>query len=174
MMEKRTSKTSSINPSGHFGLVRPPYIHPLSSPNLPLSTGNDPYWEAVNLWYGATADLEWYGPQQVTTCYGSLVITMDSYLSAGVDTRYVSPYLLRRSNAVCLGSTVPFTAAQNNALGYRGGMLWSWNEFYFTSGYIEVSVVLPGPDENIRGYVSLFSFHCLAHRRSLTLPFVPL
>jgi len=49
-----------------------------NKPERTLWFGNDPYWEAVHLWYGATADLEWYGPQQVTTCYGSLVITMDS------------------------------------------------------------------------------------------------
>lgn len=40
--------------------------------------GDDPFWEAVDLWYGATADLEWYDPQQITTRNGSLVITMDS------------------------------------------------------------------------------------------------
>lgn len=33
-------------------------------------------------------------------------------------------------------------------------MLQSWNKFCFSSGYIEVNVVLPGPDENTRGYVS--------------------
>ncbi|KAG6818359.1 hypothetical protein H0H93_005587 [Arthromyces matolae] len=29
--------------------------------------GDDPFWEAVDLWYGATGDLEWYDPSQVTT-----------------------------------------------------------------------------------------------------------
>ena len=41
-------------------------------------------------------------------------------------------------------------------------MLQSWNKFCFSSGYIEVAVNLPGPDENTRGYVSfLFSFFFL-------------
>ncbi|KAL0958584.1 hypothetical protein HGRIS_013925 [Hohenbuehelia grisea] len=31
-------------------------------------------------------------------------------------------------------------------------MLQSWNKFCFTSGYIEVSVTFPGPDENTQGY----------------------
>lgn len=31
-------------------------------------------------------------------------------------------------------------------------MLQSWNKFCFTTGYIEVAVVLPGPDENTQGY----------------------
>lgn len=40
--------------------------------------GDDPFWEAVDLWYGSTGDIEWYDPQQVTTRDGALVITMDS------------------------------------------------------------------------------------------------
>ena len=24
--------------------------------------GDDPYWEAMDLWYGATQDMEWYSP----------------------------------------------------------------------------------------------------------------
>ena len=38
--------------------------------------GDDPYWEAVDLWYGATQDLEWYDPQAAVTKDGKLVITM--------------------------------------------------------------------------------------------------
>lgn len=40
--------------------------------------GDDPFWEAVELWYGQTGDLEWYDPQQITTREGALVITLDS------------------------------------------------------------------------------------------------
>jgi beta-glucan synthesis-associated protein KRE6 len=43
-----------------------------------FSIGDDPFWEAVDIWYGSTADLEWYDPQQVTTRNRNLVITMDS------------------------------------------------------------------------------------------------
>ncbi|KAF9076117.1 glycoside hydrolase family 16 protein [Rhodocollybia butyracea] len=38
--------------------------------------GDDPYWEAVNLHYWATNDLEWYDPAAVTTKNGSLLITI--------------------------------------------------------------------------------------------------
>jgi len=31
-------------------------------------------------------------------------------------------------------------------------MLQSWNKFCFTTGYIEVSMTFPGPDQNTRGY----------------------
>ncbi|KAF8987327.1 beta-glucan synthesis-associated [Cyathus striatus] len=88
--------------------------------------GDDPFWEAVDLWYGATADLEWYDPQQVTTRDGALVITMDS--------------------------TTPFTTDENHGQTYRSGMLQSWNKFCFTTGYIEISATFPGPDEDTQGY----------------------
>ncbi|KAI0051117.1 glycoside hydrolase family 16 protein [Auriscalpium vulgare] len=38
--------------------------------------GDDPFWEAVDLHYWATGDLEWYNPQAITTKGGKLVITM--------------------------------------------------------------------------------------------------
>ncbi|KAF8351645.1 glycoside hydrolase family 16 protein [Amanita rubescens] len=37
--------------------------------------GDDPYWEAANLHYWSTNNLEWYDPAAVTTSNGSLVIT---------------------------------------------------------------------------------------------------
>ncbi|KAI0071689.1 beta-glucan synthesis-associated [Panus rudis PR-1116 ss-1] len=86
--------------------------------------GDDPFWEAQDIWYGATADQEWYDPSQVTTKDGHLRIVME---------QVADPTL-------------------NHGLQYKSGMLQSWNKFCFTSGYIEVSVTLPGPDSNTRGY----------------------
>lgn len=100
--------------------------------------GDDPFWEAADLWYGSTGDLEWYDPVQVTTRGGALVITMDSAdtLQAGLTQ----------------GSTAPFPLSSNHNLTYRSGMLQSWNKFCFTSGYIEVAVTFPGPNQNTQGY----------------------
>lgn len=39
--------------------------------------GDDPYWEAVDLYYWPTLDKEWYDPEQVTTIDGKLVITLE-------------------------------------------------------------------------------------------------
>jgi beta-glucan synthesis-associated protein KRE6 len=89
--------------------------------------GDDPYWEAVDLWYGSTADLEWYDPAQITTKNGQLVITMDQVADMTL----------------------------NHGLPYKSGMLQSWNKFCFSSGYIEVSITLPGPNSQTQGYVSL-------------------
>ncbi|KAF7290942.1 hypothetical protein HMN09_01272800 [Mycena chlorophos] len=100
--------------------------------------GDDPFWEGVDLWYGNTNDLEWYDPVQLVTRQGHLIITMDS----------TSTTLPGQS----MGSTAPFTTAENHNLTYRSGMLQSWNKFCFTRGYIEVSIVLPGPNANAKGY----------------------
>ncbi|MBW0473642.1 hypothetical protein O181_013357 [Austropuccinia psidii MF-1] len=78
--------------------------------------GDDPYWEAVNLHYWATSNLEWYDPDQIITQNGSLVISLDHVKDP----------------------------SQNHDLNYRGGMLQSWNKFCFTGGIIEASISLPG------------------------------
>ncbi|SAM58275.1 related to SKN1-protein involved in sphingolipid biosynthesis [Ustilago bromivora] len=38
--------------------------------------GDDPFWEAVDLYYGATGDYEYYSPEAVNTTSGALTITM--------------------------------------------------------------------------------------------------
>jgi beta-glucanase (GH16 family) len=82
--------------------------------------GDDPFWEAVDLWYWPTNDLEWYDPKQVTTRDGALIITMEAVI--------------------------------NHNLGFRSGMLQSWNKFCFTGGYIEVALSLPGQNNEVMGY----------------------
>ncbi|RXW16033.1 hypothetical protein EST38_g9828 [Candolleomyces aberdarensis] len=77
--------------------------------------GDDPFWEAVDLHYWGTNDLEWYDPSQATTSNGSLQITIER----------VNP-------------------ADNHNLTYKSGMVQSWNKFCFTGGLIETSVRLPG------------------------------
>ncbi|KIK01437.1 glycoside hydrolase family 16 protein [Laccaria amethystina LaAM-08-1] len=47
--------------------------------------GDDPYWEAVDLHYWGTGDLEWYDPEAVTTANGSLVITISQKQTHGLN-----------------------------------------------------------------------------------------
>ena len=81
--------------------------------------GDDPYWEAVDLHYWPTDDVEWYDPGQITTEGGKLVITME-----------------RKSS---------------HNLNFVSGMLQGWNKFCFTTGYVEVSISLPG-SVNAQGF----------------------
>ncbi|KIK70822.1 glycoside hydrolase family 16 protein [Collybiopsis luxurians FD-317 M1] len=74
--------------------------------------GDDPYWEAVDLHYWATNNLEWYDPVAITTKNGSLLITM--------------------------------SRKETHNLHFQSGMMSTWNKFCFTGGLILTSVVLPG------------------------------
>ncbi|KAJ7768364.1 glycoside hydrolase family 16 protein [Mycena metata] len=47
--------------------------------------GDDPYWEAVDLHYWATNNMEWYDPAAVTTANGSLHITLSAKQTHGLD-----------------------------------------------------------------------------------------
>ncbi|TFK19870.1 beta-glucan synthesis-associated protein SKN1 [Coprinopsis marcescibilis] len=78
--------------------------------------GDDPYWEAVDLHYWGTRDLEWYDPAQVTTNGGHLQLTLDRVANREL----------------------------NHNLEYKSGMIQTWNKFCFTGGLIEASVRLPG------------------------------
>ncbi|KAI9368592.1 beta-glucan synthesis-associated protein-domain-containing protein [Aspergillus egyptiacus] len=50
-----------------------------NTPGRTFYEGDDPYYQAVDLWYGVTQDLEWYDPDAVTTRDGVLEIRFDSF-----------------------------------------------------------------------------------------------
>lgn len=50
-------------------------------------SGDDPYFQAVDIWYGVTMDLEWYDPDAVTTKGGALEITFSPYQTHGLNYR---------------------------------------------------------------------------------------
>ncbi|KAF5371672.1 hypothetical protein D9758_003419 [Tetrapyrgos nigripes] len=78
--------------------------------------GDDPYWEAVDLHYWQTNNLEWYDPSAITTKNGSLEVTLSQVTNP----------------------------AENHDLNYKGGMMSTWNKFCFTGGLIQSAVTLPG------------------------------
>lgn len=47
--------------------------------------GDDPYWEAVDLHYWQTNNMEWYDPAAITTRNGSLEITLSKKETHGMD-----------------------------------------------------------------------------------------
>ncbi|KAJ8597400.1 glycoside hydrolase family 16 protein [Rhizopogon salebrosus TDB-379] len=47
-----------------------------NTPGRTFWPGDDPYWEAVNLHYWQTNNLEWYDPEAITTKNGNLVVTL--------------------------------------------------------------------------------------------------
>ena len=47
--------------------------------NRTFYPGDDPFWTAPNIWYGATQDMEWYDPVAVTTGGGTLQLTLAAF-----------------------------------------------------------------------------------------------
>ncbi|CUA66683.1 Beta-glucan synthesis-associated protein KRE6 [Rhizoctonia solani] len=76
--------------------------------------GDDPYWEATDLHYWGTNNLEWYDPSALTTVGGNLKVSLSK------------------------------STPKYHELDYMGGMMSTWNKFCFTGGYFEANVSLPG------------------------------
>lgn len=47
-----------------------------NTPGRTFWPNDDPFWEAVDIWYGATGDYEWYTPEQINTTDGHLLIAL--------------------------------------------------------------------------------------------------
>jgi beta-glucanase (GH16 family) len=58
-----------------------------STPGRSFFDGDDPYLEAVDLWYGVTQDLEWYDPDAVTTNNGVLELRFDAFQNHNLNYR---------------------------------------------------------------------------------------
>jgi beta-glucanase (GH16 family) len=55
--------------------------------NRTFYPGDDPYWTAPDIWYGATQDMEWYDPDAVTTYGGTLQLRLDQFPNHGLQYR---------------------------------------------------------------------------------------
>jgi len=55
--------------------------------NRTFYEGDDPYWFAPDIWYGATVDLDWYDPDAVTTWEGTLELRLDKFPNHNVNFR---------------------------------------------------------------------------------------
>lgn len=49
--------------------------------------GDDPYFQAMDFWYGVTEDLEWYDPDAASTSGGVLNLRMDAFQSHNLNYR---------------------------------------------------------------------------------------
>ncbi|CAD6888887.1 unnamed protein product [Tilletia caries] len=87
--------------------------------------GDDPFWEAVDIWYGATQDYEWYSPEALNTTGGNLVIQMEEMEINNLNFR---SGMLQSWNKFCFqGGYIEFNAMQPgrpDTMGYWPG-LWT-------------------------------------------------
>nr|POE96429.1 putative beta-glucan synthesis-associated protein c23h3.11c [Quercus suber] len=50
-----------------------------NTPGRTFYDGDDPYFQAMDIWYGVTGDIEWYDPDAVSTANGTLNIRFDAF-----------------------------------------------------------------------------------------------
>lgn len=79
---------SAMEKTGEFGdeyeLV---FSDEFNDNNRTFYEGDDPYFFAPDIWYGATRDLEWYDPDAVTTFDGTLELRLDQFPNHGLNFR---------------------------------------------------------------------------------------
>ena len=58
-----------------------------NTPGRTFYDGDDPFFQGVDIWYGATRDLEWYDPDAITTQDGYLAIRFDAFQNHNLNYR---------------------------------------------------------------------------------------
>ena len=79
-----SAKSITSNDGSTWNLV---FSDEFSTPGRTFYDGDDPYLEAMDLWYGVTQDLEWYDPDAVTTNDGVLELRFDAFQNHGLNYR---------------------------------------------------------------------------------------
>jgi beta-glucan synthesis-associated protein KRE6 len=86
--------------------------------------GDDQYWEAVDLWYGGTFDLEWYTPEAINTTGGALQITMTDIPSHNLN---FQSGMLQSWNKLCFqGGYIEFSLIQPGSQSTQGYWPAAW------------------------------------------------
>lgn len=81
---------------------------------------DDPFWQAVDLHYAATNDLEWYDPDAVTTKDGTLRLQLDTFRNHNLDYR---SGMIQSWNKLCFkGGVLEVSASLPGPAGVPG--LW--------------------------------------------------
>ncbi|CAB16237.1 Glucosidase [Schizosaccharomyces pombe] len=83
-------------------------------------SGNDQFWEAVNIHYAATNDLDWYDPDAITTVNGTLAIQLDAFWNRDLNFR---SGMLQSWNKLCLKGGIIEVSASLAGSGEHAG-LW--------------------------------------------------
>lgn len=88
--------------------------------NRSFYPGDDPYFFAPDIWYGATQDLEWYDPDAVNTWDGVLELQLDAFPNHGLQFR---SGMLNSWNQLCFkGGVFEISASLPGPGGVHG--LW--------------------------------------------------
>lgn len=82
--------------------------------------GDDQFFEAKDLWYWATQDLEWYDPDAVTTKGGTLQLQLDAFQNHGMNYR---SGMIQSWNLLCFKGGLIEVSVQMPGKGSASG-LW--------------------------------------------------
>ncbi|ORY69175.1 beta-glucan synthesis-associated [Leucosporidium creatinivorum] len=118
--------TSAYTKEGVDGTMQLVFSDEFNTDDRYFYPGQDPFFQAVDMHYWSTNNIEWYDPDSISTKDGALEIRLTKE-----------------------------TAAASHGLGYLGGMLQSWNAMCYTGGRLEAKISLPG-DTEILGFWPAF------------------
>lgn len=82
-----TPKSALTKNDAHGNTWKLAFSDEFSKPGRTFFDGDDPYFTAVDLWYGVTEDLEWYDPDAITTKNGVLEIRFDAFQNHNLNYR---------------------------------------------------------------------------------------
>lgn len=87
LIDNDTPRSAYTRPSWNTGQpdLQLVFSDEFNAPGRTFYPGDDPYWEALDLHYWATGNMEWYDPGAVTTRNGALVITLSQKETHGLD-----------------------------------------------------------------------------------------
>ncbi|KAI4102444.1 MAG: hypothetical protein L6R37_004383 [Teloschistes peruensis] len=87
LIDPDTPKTAMTKQAADGTTLNLVYSDEFNTPGRTFYPGDDPFWTAVDLWYGVTQDLEWYDPDAVTTRNGVLELRFDEFNNHGLNYR---------------------------------------------------------------------------------------
>lgn len=79
-----SAKTVQAHDGSTWNLV---FSDEFNTPGRSFFDGDDPYFAAVDIWYGVTGDIEWYDPDAVTTNNGVLELRLDAFQNHNLNYR---------------------------------------------------------------------------------------
>ncbi|WBW74182.1 plasma membrane beta-glucan biosynthesis protein [Schizosaccharomyces osmophilus] len=96
-----------------------------NKPGRSFYPGDDQFWEASDLHYAATNDLEWYDPDAITTVNGTLDIKLESFANHNLNFR---SGMLQSWNKLCWKGGIIEISASLGGSGEHAGLwpgLWT-------------------------------------------------
>ncbi|MCJ1344226.1 hypothetical protein MMC31_002429, partial [Peltigera leucophlebia] len=87
LIDPDTPKSAMTKKAADGSTLKLVFSDEFNTPGRSFYPGDDPYWTAVDIWYGVTQDLEWYDPDAVTTKDGVLEIRFDAFQNHNLNYR---------------------------------------------------------------------------------------